>query len=342
MAPWDDVKAASATLGFTARDNQAEGVIDGRRVSLSLDWTNRQTLVFVRGWLSPPLDLGLEVHRRQVTLAGENSVRTGSDDLDTEFSIDGDDPSRTGELFTPALREHLVALHRASHDIRLHDGGCSLSGSYVVGIDEAWIVRAAHTAAQTVAVLDGARAGLRAAAPLAGHADALAALASTRGLSFTSAPLSAAGQLDGRPIAIDSARAGRRHHQLTARAPFQTELGLGLAVRRAGLLDGLRTMLGGQDILVSDELFDRRFLVRADPAQAGRVPALLDTDVRATLLAVDGRAGPVALDDRRLTVEPIDMSVTPETLLWAIDALDEARARIEHNLLHGAGGGPYR
>jgi hypothetical protein len=44
----------------------------------------------------------------------------------------------------------------------------------------------------------------------------------------------------------------------------------------------------------------------------------------------------------RLTVEPIPMSVAPETEVQAINALDDARARIEHNLLHGGEGELYR
>src|SRR5262249_10087486 len=122
----------------------------------------------------------------------------------------------------------------------------------------------------------------------------------------------------------------------------EAELGTGLTVRRAWLLDGLHTLLGGQDITVGDEGFDRRFLVRADPAHAGRGPLLLERDVCATLLAVDERAGPVTIDDRGVSVDPIAAKVAPETLVWAIDTLDEARARINHNLLHGGEGGAYR
>lgn len=342
MLSSDQIQAAAATLGLAARDDKVEGVVDGRPIYVKLERTQRQAQIFVHSRLDPPLDLGLEMHRRQVILVDMNKVTTGSDDLDSEFSVGGDEPLRSADLFTAALREHLVALHRASYDVRLHDGGCTLSEPYTVGIDEAWIVGAARAAAQTVAILDGARAGLRPAAPLDAHAEALRALAAARGLAFTSTPLSAAGRFDGRPIGIGSARTGRGRHQLAVRASFETELGLGLAVRRERLLDGLRTMLGGQDITVGDEAFDRRFLVRVDPAQAVRVRALLDRDVRAALLELDERAGPVAVDDHSVAMEPIPASIAPETMMWAIDALDEARARIEHNLLHGGEGGPYR
>ncbi|WP_437816192.1 hypothetical protein [Sorangium sp. So ce1078] len=342
MGSWDQVQAAAATLGLAAGNHEAGGLVDDRRVSLTLSWNNRQALILVHGWLDPPLDLGLEMRRRQLALGLVNPVTTGSDDLDSEFSIEGDDASRSGDLFTVALREHLTALHRASYDVRLHDGGCTLSEPSGFVTDEAWIVGAAHSAARTVALLDDARSCLRAAAPLAGHAEALRALAAARDLAFASAPLSVTGRLDGRQIELGSARAARDRHQFTARARFEAELGLGLAVRRERFLDGLRTALGGQDIVVDDEAFDRRFLVRADPARSDRVPALLDRGVRLTLLALDERAGPAAIDDRGVTVGPIASSVAPETVVWAIDTLDEVRARIERNLLHGHGGGPYR
>ncbi|WP_437726205.1 hypothetical protein [Sorangium sp. So ce861] len=344
MRLWDQVEAAAATLGIAAGGYKAGGLVDGRRVSLMLSRTDQQALIQVHGWLEPPLDLGLDMRRREVVLGFANKVATGSDDLDSEFSITGDEASRSGALFTVALREHLIALDRASYDVRIHDDGCTLSDPYGLGIDEAWIVRAAHRAAQTLDLLDDARAGLRAAAPLARHADALCALAAALGLAFTTTPLSVAGRIEGRPIELRSARAAPRRHQFTARASFETELGLDLAVRREGLLDSLRTMLGGQDLLVDDddEAFDRRFLVRGAPTQTGRVPALLDAGVRAALLALDERAGPVAIDDRGVTVGPMASSVAPETVVWAIDTLDEARARIERNLLRGSGGGPYR
>ncbi|MDC0682823.1 hypothetical protein [Sorangium atrum] len=342
MGSWEKVQAAAATLGLAARDREARGLVAGRLVSVEISWTQRQAHVLVHGWLQPPLDLGLEMHRRDVALGFVNAVATGSDDLDSEFSIAADDPSRTGDLFTVALREHLVALHRASYDVRIHDGGCTLSEPYSFGMDEAWIVRAAHSAAQIVELLDGARAGLRAAASLAGHAEALRALAAARGLAFASAPLSVTGRIEGGPIEIGSERAARDRHRVIARASFETELGLGLAVRRERLLDGLVTMLGGQDIVVDDEAFDRRFLVRVDPRQTDRAPELLDPGARRALLALDDRAGPVAIDDRGVTVGPIASSIAPETMVWAIDTLDEVRARVQRNLLRGTGGGPYR
>jgi hypothetical protein len=342
MVMWANVAAAAAELGIAAHGRRAEGLVDGRHVSVELSLTDQQTLVLVRGVLDPPLDLGLAMHRRQMALLGSNAVETGSDDLDAEFSIAGDEPPRVRDLFEPALRDHLVALYRTPYDFRLGDEGVTLFLPYGLGVDDAWIVRAAHAAARTAELLDAARARIRSAAPLVAHAEVLRALAGRRGLVFAGTPLLLAGRVDGRFIALGSLRTGRGHHHLHAHAPFEAAFGLGLVVRRERLVDGLRTLLGGQDVLVSDEAFDHRFLVQADPAHAPRLPALLDAGVRAALLELDARAGPVGVDDAGVSVDPIAATVAPPTVAWALDTLDEARALIEHNFLHGGEGGPYR
>jgi len=339
---WENVEEAAAELRFVARGGKAVGTIDGHPVSVELSLLDQQTRLFVRCQLDPPLDLGLDMHRAEVVLIGLHSVQTGDPDLDAEFWVSGDDPRRTGALFAPEVCAHLVELHRAPFDFTLHDGGCSFFQPYGMGLDAAWIVRAAHVAARTATIVDEARRQVPPAEPLGRHAEAFRALAAARGLTLATAPLSLSGLVDGRPIEVGSARTGRGRHHLRVRASFAAELGLQLAVRRERLLDGVRKLLGAQDVLVGDEAFDRRFLIQAIPAQAARVPALLDAQVRAALLALDDRAGPITVDDAGVGVDPIDSRTDPETVLWAIDALDEARARIEHHLLHGAEGGPYR
>jgi hypothetical protein len=338
MPIWEEGHEAAATLGFTAEGNEVHGVVEGRHVSLKLDSRTRPMHVVASGRLDPPLDLGLDVHRREVLLGISNSASTGSVDLDAEFAVGGDEPLRVGELFDAGLRDQLVALHRGAFDVRLHDGGCTISEHTAGGVDAAWLVSVARSVARTVTLLDRARAELRAAAPLTGHVAALRALAAARGLDFTSTPLAVQGRLDGRWIAVGSARTGHGRHHLDVRASFGTELGLGLAVRHRRFLDSVWTMLGGQDL--SDD--DRHFLVHALPEHADRARAVLDREVHAALAAIDERVGPLTIDDRGVTVDPIPASAAPDVLVWAVDAIDEVRARIEHNLLHGSAGGPYR
>ncbi|EYF00556.1 hypothetical protein [Chondromyces apiculatus] len=336
------IKWAAATLGLTERSSGAEGVIEGHAIALLYRPLDREVQLRIDGALTPPLDLGLHMRRREVILGALGQIPTGSEDLDLEFSRSADDVERARELFTPDLRAHLVALHRAAYDVRLYDEGCAIAERNGVDVDAPWIVQATHKVVETLKVLDEARVSVPAAAPLRGHAEALASLAATHGLAFRTAPLGVWGEIEGRTIAVGSARKGNGKHHLTVRAPFETELGLRLALRRENLFDGVRSWLGGQDVKVGDAVFDRRFLVRADPTLTSRVPGLFDAHVREVLRALDAQLGPVSIDDRALTIAPVLSSVAPDALLAALVSLDEARVRIERNRLHGSAGGPYR
>ena len=153
----------------------------------------------------------------------------------------------------------------------------------------------------------------------------------------------AEGRLDERALRVGARRSGRRAHHLGARLAFAAPLALGLALRREGLLDGLRTAFGGQDIQVGDAAFDRRFLIRAEPAHAARAALLFDPLVRAQLLEIDHEVGALRIDDEGLVVEPIRAERPPGKVVAMIDSLAELAARVERNLLHGAEQtGPYR
>lgn len=333
-------------LGLDAAGNGAEGVIDGQRVSLRFEYDrNAGSLAIVHGWLTRPLDLGLSMQRREVAQLDGRPGMTGDDDLDTEFAVRGDERERVRPLFFRRLCEQLVGLHRSAQDFRLDDQGCALFFPSMFDEDEraSWLGRALHAAAATVALVDEARADVPAPAPLKAHAEAIHAFAGARGLRWSTTPMLADGRVDERAVQLGSRRTGRRAHHLVARLGFASELGLGLSLRRASLLDGLRTALGGQDIVVGEATFDKRFLIRAEPTLAPRVAQLFDPIVRAQLLEIDHGVGPVHVDDQRFLVEPIGAGCAPEKVVGLLDALGEIAARIERNLLHGAEqSGPYR
>jgi hypothetical protein len=333
----------AALLGLTVTGNRAAGVVDGRRVDLGITLSaNAGASYAVRAHLEPALDLGLDVRERRLGRFGEAPVMTGHPDVDAEFEIAADEPDRVRELFMADLRAEVATLYRSSLDLRLHDGGCAVyatEGFYVV--DDAWLDRAVRGAVRVVALMDEARRFVAAARPLSGHAEALRAIAAARGLAVSTAPLALTGTVEGHAVAVGATRTGRRKHHLHAEVALETDLGLGLAVRRQGLLDEVRTLLGGQDLQIGDAAFDPRFLVRADRAE--RVAHLLDAEVRAALLAVDARAGEVTLTDRALRVEPIRVDRAPETLGWLVETLVETAAKIARNHVRGAGdAGPYR
>ncbi|MEO7327967.1 MAG: hypothetical protein ABI193_05280 [Minicystis sp.] len=333
-------------LGFEATGNGAGGVIDGQRVSLRFAYDrNAGSLAIVQSELTRPLDLGLEMHRREVARLDGRPGMTGNDDLDAEFVVHGDERERVRPLFWRRLCEQLVKLHRAAQDFRLDDRGCSLFFPSMFSYDEraSWLGSALHAAATTVALLDEARVGVPAPAPLHEHAAAIETFAAARGLRWSTTPMLAAGRVDERSVQVGSRRSGRRAHHLVARLEFASALGLGLSLRRESFLDGLRTALGGQDIHAGEAAFDKRFLIRAEPAQASRAALLFDPIVRAQLLEIDQGIGAVHVDDQQISVEPIGAACPPEKVVGVIDALGEIAARIERNLLHGAEqSGPYR
>lgn len=342
---YDAVKA----LGFTLFEDRAEKTLKGHRVTVSAAWSSRNNQIFVRATLDPPLDLGLKMTRRMFAatdLTGvglhHSGMVTGSSDLDEEFNIEVDHGGRARDLFTTSFCQHLAAIHRASFDIELTDAGCSLTEPYGVGIDAAWIERASDRAAETAALMETSRAKIRPAKALARVADRITTLAGVRQWSQRSAPFAIQGAIEGRSIALSSSRVSKSEHVLHLEAPFETSLGLGLAIKREGLFTGLVTLLGGQDIKVGHAPFDRRFLVRANEREVERVRALFTTTVCEPLLQLDAEIGQVSVSDEGLRIDPITTDVDPDALARAIDVAHEARITIERLWLHGGASGPYR
>jgi hypothetical protein len=316
------------------------GTLDGRTIFCRTEADSRALVVVAGARLAPALDLGLHVQRSSIAVVPWHPL--GEDTIDSEFIVGADEHARVVDLFDEAVKRELVALHARSFDVKLTDQGASISRIQDGAIDAAWIVSALRGAAAMTAHLDEARSKVRPPASLAHLADPLRSFALRQGFSFARTPLAIDATIEGRSLRIASVRAGRKRHHLAARADFEAELGIGLAVRRQGLLDGLRTLLGGQDILVGDAAFDARFLIRADADKAERVAALLDHEARAALLALDGEVGEVAIDDRGITVDPIPPDRDAEKVIRMIDTLAEVTGRVGRNLLHGAGGGAYR
>jgi hypothetical protein len=341
----DDLLRRAEELGLTVSGRAAHGTIDGSRVSLAFELVDHQNwTAVVHGWMDPPLDLGLDIHRRVAVGLTQPEAVSGNPDLDSEFVIEGDEIARVEELLDAPLCARLVATHRASMEFNLRDTGCAIFGLYgIFDVDVRWLDRALDAAVETARLMREARERVPPAARLASHEKALRACAAARGLALMGAPLRLWGEVEGRAVEIGATRTGRRRHHLHARAVLDGDLAIGLEVRRQGILDGIVTLLGGQDVLVGDAPFDRRFLIHARPERVERVAALLDADTRATLLAIDARVGAVAIDDRGVTVDPIDVGHEPEDLAWVLDALVEVTGQISKNLVRGGGAeGPYR
>lgn len=345
MSILNDLLRAAKRRGLEVRGRSASGAIDGRRVSLGVDTASRNgESVAVRAYLDPPLDLGLTLRARVVASVLEFDHVTGHPDLDGEFTITGDEPARVRAFLAGPLGDAAAALYRASFDLRIDDTGCTI---YVlVGFavpDDDWFDRAVDSAVKLANLVDAQRVHLDPAEPLKPHAAVLRALADRRALSFSTTPLVTSGIVEGRPIFIAAQRTGRRKHHLFARAAIAGDLGIGLSVRRQHLLDDVRTFLGGQDVIVGDAPFDKRFVIGAKPDRAHLVGRLLDAETRAALLAIDARCGPIRLDDHGIRVDPIPLHHPAEDLAWLADTLTEVTGRVSRNLVRGgADAGPYR
>ncbi|AKT42047.1 hypothetical protein [Chondromyces crocatus] len=333
MVRWSEVQKAADQLGFSSHGNKASGRIQGRRVSLELDGFDHHAQLFVRGWLSPPLDLGLSLLPRATARQQQGRLAFDELGLDRAFLLEGDEPARIRSLLTPPLREQLLALHRASYDLRLDDSGCTLSTRLSVGIGPAWIIEAATATAKTIHLIESARETLEPAAPLALHAPGLRTLAATHHLTFTTTPLAASRRADGRWTGIRSARTDRGRHHLIVRINLDPRHGLSPAARKEPRLDPLRSLLGGSAPRIVDDAFARRFHLTS-PLQGRSLIASCDPFVREALLAVDDRVGTVLLDDHGIHVEQIEPAILPETLTWAFNTLLDVRQRLERKPLH--------
>lgn len=330
-------------LGLTVTRGRAEGLFQGRRVSVEIKYYGQNgEWLFVHGHLDPPLDLGLSTANRKLGRLIEVEGVTGNPEIDAEIDVDGDDHARVRALFRGPLEEVVLRLYRSALELQIHDDGVLITQHTGFEVaDATWLSRALQGVAEVMSALEEARRSLPVAAELVQHQAAAAAIARAHGLAQSTSPLLISGPIDGRPFHLGARRVGARKYRLFARSGLETPLGVGLAVRRQTLLDDVRTLLGGQDIIVGDEAFDRRFLIRGE--RADRVPVLLDRRTRGHLLSLDERFGAVAVDDHGITVDPIPLDFQLDEMVILVELVTEAAGYLAENLIHGGSeAGPYR
>ncbi|HVY48138.1 MAG TPA: hypothetical protein VHB21_19755, partial [Minicystis sp.] len=337
----DDVLRHVERLGLDLARGGAKGRIDDRAVRLELSPVSKA--VHCRAWalLEPPLDLGLDLHRRALALGYMPGVPTGSADIDAEYWVQGDEPPRLASLFAPELVAALVAADRRGAGIVLTDRGVGVAAD-LVGDARRALDRAFDAALHIAARLDAARAAVPCASAVARHAASVERLAEARSLAFLRAPLSATGALDGRRVELVATRAARWHHHFVVGVRFARALDLDVSLRRQGFLDGLGALVGRDDIAVGDEAFDRRFLLRGRRGAEPRIVGLFDAEARGALLDIDERFGPVFVDDAGLAVRPVPVAVEPDGLAALVDLASDAAGRLERRAAHPEAGGPYR
>ncbi len=101
---------------------------------------------------------------------------------------------------------------------------------------------------------------------------------------------------------VHAEAAGYSSHVVTRlRSPYINRDGFRFRIKRRSFMSGLATILGGQDIDVGEEIFDREFIVQAN-SRSEITLLLADDDIRGQLLALpvniieirddEGRFGP--------------------------------------------------
>src|SRR4051812_33971913 len=112
MARWAALLVEAERLGLTVAGSEAAGVLGGRRLTLTRTLGDAQGQRFsVRGYLDPPLDLGLSMREIVTASILARAPMTGHPDLDAEFTVEGDEPGRVRQLFNGPLRDELAALY---------------------------------------------------------------------------------------------------------------------------------------------------------------------------------------------------------------------------------------
>ncbi len=341
MPSYREILDEAAGLGLEVDGSGAHGEFERRPVQIVTHWGRDTTLYSAWGLLEPAMDLGVELKRRSLMLAAA-SFSTGSDHLDAEYTLSGDERARVEPLFTPELASAIVMGDRAGWAIFLDDRGVSVTG-HLLGADGATSLRSAVTVAVGIArAADAARAVLDPAQELDEQARAIERVASERGFAVLRAPVWASGVVDGRHVAIGTRRVARGRHALGGGARFKHALGLDLHVRQRGLFGALGAFVGRREVKIAHAEFDRRFVVRARPGEDKRVRDLFDAGVRAALLELVAQFGAVAVDDDKLDVGPVTIPVDPARSAALLELMIDAATGLDRLGTRVAPAGPYR
>ena len=314
---------------------RVHGMLDGQPVRCV--WTDRGTRV--DALLDPPLDLGLRVTTKQITVSLDlgRDVRLNDSSWDHEVAATADDPPRAVHLLTPAVRAAALRLNAETLGFELSDQRASASGPQ---FDADASIRALRQVSHLGRAIAEARDKVPPAAPIVPHVAACSAVAATHGLAVEHTPFRTSGAVREVTLFIGFHRTGAGQFAIELRAaPVTAPHGFGLVVKPETTLDRVRTFFGGQDLQTGDAAFDPAFLVRA--AEEGRALGALDTDVRALLLDLKARFQTVTLQDATLTVSGPASGVNGDDMPRIIEMACTIVERVERASAAVARG-PYR
>jgi hypothetical protein len=293
----------------------------------------------------PALDLGLSLERSTTwdELArafGGADAAVGDATFDGAFEIAADEPSRVAALLGPELRAPLLSAHAAGVALMLTDAGLFLFAPGAVR-DTRWLGWALRFSASVGRLVASARARVPPATPLAHHRAAWRRYAAAAGLAPLDTPLSAGGTIAGQRVHVYAARTGPLAYRLEVEVRFEEPLGLGLLVRPKNRIEHVTLLFGGEVHRLGDDDFDDAFVVRCRAPE--ELPAVLDADVRAELVALAARNGGLVLRDEGLAVRAGAIG-RPEHAPRLVEELRGVAEQVFHRARrsHAGHAGPYR
>jgi len=337
-------------MGLSSAKDRVWGALRGQQVDMRIEMRSagksQVAYTVITSTARVPLDLGLAlspqgaIDEMKRALFGSQDIVVGDPVFDKAVVVKADDPERARALLSSnSLR---AAVLQAGHATAFHvtDNGVWLEQRGAI-TDERWLAWALDRAAQIAETLERVRKRVPAAACLATHSDAWARFAAAQGLASSRTPLAMWGELDGIRVTAYAARTGPHEYALDVRVDFSTPLGLGIYLRPLRWVDGLAGLFGPVDQKLGDALFDKTFLVQA--AEPGRLPSVLDEQMRKNLLDLNHRVGPITARDHGLSVRSAWLSRHPSDVLWLINQLRDVGQRLADNA-HGKDHalGPYR
>jgi hypothetical protein len=341
MTSFQEILDEAEKLGLEVEGHDARGVFEQRPVRIVTHWGRDTTLYSAWGLLEPPMDLGLDLRRRALMLT-TTGLSTGSDHLDAEYRLAGDERDRVERLFTAELAAAMVTGDRAGWAIILDDRGVNVNDQ-LLGADPATSLRGAVEVAVRIArAADEARAKLAPANDLDVQAAAIQRVAIERGFTFLQAPVWAEGDAEGRRVSIGTRRIAPGRHALGGAARFKHPLGLDLHVRPRGLIGTLGAIVGRREVRTDHAELDRRLVVRVRPGEEKRTQELFDAGVRAALLELLDQFGAVAIDDLGLAVGPVPMPLDAARAALLLELAMDAATGLDRLGTGALPAGPYR
>lgn len=317
----------------------------GTRVVVSGSGDNQSTTyyTYAEAGYGRSLDMGLGVSPTDSlmkvwsSLVGDNDLQIGDPELDPAYTIRAAEPELARRLLTtPYVAEALRHLAPARFAPSLDDacargerrGKTFDPGVLGAVIDQTLDLAHRVRSAREIIGLSSAEHVVQ---------TAWRSVAEARGLQLDVAQTRMSGRYEGMFVEVDaSLRGDKRWTSFVVR--FDRPLGVGLRLTKQGALSSFGRMLGVQDIVVGDEVFDARFVVKGAPEAAVR--AALTPEVRGRLVELQSQATTLQVEDDRLQAEVgwlVADAASVESALAAVAAAGAALARVSN-----PEAGPYR